>query len=133
MPVATPLLLNTAWRNGTITYKAITPTRLSFPNCVIDNRFRLDSPKCRGSKIVVANGQMLRHSPVATTSNAGATGIKISQNNTIPKEGKNNKQVRMVNPATQTADWTILHITKERGDNCLPRCGASFTLGIQKH
>ncbi len=86
-PVANPFVLNNAWRNGTMVYKAITATRLNIPNWFTESFRRCDKPKCRGSKIVVASGQTFRQIPAATTNNNGATGINIFQNNKTPMEG----------------------------------------------
>lgn len=115
--VAVPSLLNIAWRRGTIEYKAITPIKFNFPNCAVDSFFFFDSPKCLGNKIVVASGHTFLHTPIATTSNAGATGIRIFQNNSRPTEGKNNKQNNIVAPTAQTAACTIRQIKMEPRDN----------------
>ena len=115
--VAVPLLLNMAWRNGTMVYSATTPIKFNFPNWVADNFFFFDRPKCLGNKMVVAKGHTFRHTPVAITSNAGATGIKIFQNNIRPIEGKNSKQVNIVAPTAHTAACTMRQIKMERGDN----------------
>ena len=114
--VANPFVLNTAWRNGTITYKAITAINPSFPICDTDTLFLFDNPKWRGNKKVVAKGQTFRHTPVATTNNAGATGIKIFQNNSTPIGGKNNKQTKIAVPTNQTAACAIRQIKTERED-----------------
>src|ERR1035438_8983726 len=98
MAVALPFVLNPACLKGTIAYKAITAIKLSFPNCVADSLFLFDNPKWRGNKFVVAKGQTFRHTPVPITNNAGATGIKIFQNNKTPRDGKNNKQNKIAAP-----------------------------------
>ncbi len=67
IPVAMPLLLNTACRKGTITNKATTAIKLSLPNCVAVNFFLFDNPNCLGNKLVVAIGQSFLQIPTATT------------------------------------------------------------------
>lgn len=99
-------------------YKAITATKLSLPNCVAESFFLFENPKWRGNKLVVAKGQTFRQTPVPTTSNAGATGIRMFQNNKSPIDGRNNKQHKMAAPISQTAVCTIRQIKTEREDNC---------------
>jgi len=65
----------------------------------------------------VAKGQTFRHTPVPITNNAGATGIKIFQNNKTPRDGKNNKQNKIAAPTNQTAACAIRQIKMEREDN----------------
>jgi hypothetical protein len=85
--VAIPFVLNMACRRGTMAYNAIMAIKLNTPDCRADSFFPFDIPKCLGSKLVVARGQIFRHKPVHTTNNAGATGIKMFQNNNIPTGG----------------------------------------------
>jgi hypothetical protein len=100
--VAIPLVLKTACRKGIMMNNNIVASNCNLA-CTATGIFCfLDRFKCRGNKVVVANGQTLRHKPVATTSNAGATGINIFQNSNNPTEGKNIRQIKMVSPTNQT-------------------------------
>lgn len=68
----------------------------------------------------MASGHTLRHTPTATTNKKGAMGINIFQNNNTPIGGKNNKQVKMVAPISQTRICTMRQIKIELGDNSAP-------------
>jgi hypothetical protein len=118
--VAIPLVLKNACRRGINKYNATTAIRFSFEICVVVNRLLLESPRCLGNKALVAIGQTFLHTPVKTTSNSGATGIKISQNKTIPNAGKNSRQNKMPAPTSQTRACTNLQIIIERKDNWAP-------------
>ena len=83
-PVATPLLLNIAWRSGTIIYNIKIPIRLSIPSWVTDKCFLFERPRCLGNKLVIANGHTFRQIPTATTNKSGAIGIKIFQKMRMP-------------------------------------------------
>lgn len=120
IPVAGPLLLNTACLNGTRVKSAATAIRFSLPNCVGVNFFRLENSKCRGNKLVVARGQTFRHTPTARTKSAGATGINIFQKSNKPNEGKNNKQVSINAPINQTPACAARQKALERGDKSMP-------------
>jgi hypothetical protein len=106
-PVAIPFLLNTACRNGTMAKSNMTARKLRMPDCFGLSIFFFDIPRCLGSKIVVANGQIFLHIPSPTTNNAGAMGIKIFQNNMIPNEGEKSKQLRITTPISQKINWAI--------------------------
>lgn len=102
MAVAIPLVLKTACRNGTITNNKMVASNCNLVCNTTGIFCFLDKFRCLGNKVVVANGQILRHKPVATTSNAGATGINIFQNKSNPTAGKNIRQIKMINPTSQT-------------------------------
>jgi hypothetical protein len=67
--------------------------------------------------MVVARGQTFLHMPGTTTKRAGATGIRIFQNNVIPSDGKNKRQLNMITPISQNTSWAIRHSIIVLGEN----------------
>ena len=65
-------------------------------------------------------GQTFLQIPVARTNNAGATGIKIFQNNKTPSDGKNNRQNKIKAPSNHTTACAKRQLKTEREDNWSP-------------
>lgn len=103
--VACLLVLHSTCRSGIIKSRAITPTGFIFLPSEEDNFFFFEKPDRSGISAVVARWQMLRHTPVATTSKAGATGISIFQNNVTPADGKNSLLSKSPAPTNQNKVW----------------------------
>lgn len=78
--VAKPLVLKIACRSGTMIKRPTIAIKFNLLSCSVSRGFLCDTFKCLGIKEVVPMGHMLRHKPVATTSNKGAIGIKMFQN-----------------------------------------------------
>jgi len=68
--------------------------------------FFLERPKRRAKRVVVASGQILRHTPQATTSNAGATGIKIFHKTSRPNRGTKRSAKKIPAPISHTIACT---------------------------
>jgi hypothetical protein len=101
--VAIPLVLKMACLNGTTVYKIIMAISCNQTCTEAGIFFFAERLKCLGSNVVVASGQTFLHNPVATTNNAGATGIKIFQNTNSPIEGKKIRLKKIAIPAIQTS------------------------------
>ena len=80
MAINTKLDNKIACRSGTMIKRPTIAIKFNLLSCSASRDFLCDTFKCLGIKEVVPMGHMLRHKPVATTSNKGAIGIKMFQN-----------------------------------------------------
>ena len=65
-------------------------------------------------------GHMLRHKPVATTSNKGAIGIKMFQNKWIPNSGRKIRHNKIHNPIRKKMSCTVLQYRIDFAESVVP-------------
>ena len=90
------------------------PHRLRIVRCEEDSFFFFESPKRSAINEVVPRGHTFRQTPVPTTNNTGATGIRMFHKSVTPKGGMNSINSSRAIPINQNTICTVFQKIRAR-------------------